>query len=332
MANPEHLKILKQGIRVWNKWRKEHPDVYPDLSKADLNGANLKGADLTSADFNGADLTRADLTRADLIKADLTRADFLGAQLKRTRLINTSFSSTRVAEADFTEARLRFALFANMDLSAARGLETIYHSGPSTVGTDTIFKSKGSIPEVFLRGAGVPEILITYLPSLLSQTIQYYSCFISYSHQDKVFARRLHDTLQGRGIRCWLDEHQLLPGDDIYEQVDRGIRLWDKVLLCCSTSSLESWWVENEIETAFGKEQELMKKRGKRLLTLIPLNLDGYLFKWENGKAQQVKNRLAADFRGWEKDNSIFEKQVGRVVKALQTGDTGREPAPVPRL
>jgi hypothetical protein len=30
--------------------------------------------------------------------------------------------------------------------------------------------------------------------------------------EDKLFARRLHDTLQGRGIRCWLDEKQMLPG------------------------------------------------------------------------------------------------------------------------
>ena len=69
--------------------------------------------------------------------------------------------------------------------------------------------------------------------SLLNQPIQFYSCFISYNHADKTFARRLHDTLQGRGIRCWLDEKQLLPGDDIHEALDRGIRLWDKVLLCC---------------------------------------------------------------------------------------------------
>ncbi len=45
--------------------------------------------------------------------------------------------------------------------------------------------------------------------------IEFYSCFVSYSHADKSFARRLYDTLQGRGIRCWLDEHELLPGDDI---------------------------------------------------------------------------------------------------------------------
>ena len=66
---------------------------------------------------------------------------------------------------------------------------------------------------------------------------QSYWAFISYNHADKDFARKLHDRLQDTGIRCWLDERQMLPGDDIYEQVDHGIRLWDKVLLCCSEAS-----------------------------------------------------------------------------------------------
>jgi hypothetical protein len=74
---------------------------------------------------------------------------------------------------------------------------------------------------------------------LAFQPIQFYSCFVSYSHADKAFTRALHHTLQGRGIRCWLDEKQLLPGDDIYEHIDRGIRLWDKLLLCCSEHSLK---------------------------------------------------------------------------------------------
>jgi hypothetical protein len=342
MANLAHLAILRLGIKAWNKWRQDYPDVHPDLRGAELTEADLSSADLREADLNSAYLNGALLNRALLNRAHLTRAYLNGAQLRganlseadlnSTALYDTNFSSAWVARANFREALLAGTIFSDTDLSEARGLETVRHHGPSTIGIDTIFKSKGKIPEIFLRGAGMPEILITYLPSLLSQPIQFYSCFISYNHEDKVFARRLHDTLQGRGIRCWLDEDHLLPGDDIYEQVDRGIRLWDKVLLCCSKSSLTSWWVENEIDRAFGKEQELMKQRSKRVLALIPLNLDGYLFEWENGKAQQVKTRLAADFRGWEKDNSIFEKQVERVVKALQTGDTGREPPPVPRL
>jgi hypothetical protein len=36
MANPEHLKILERGVDAWNEWRKEHPEIVPDLSEADL--------------------------------------------------------------------------------------------------------------------------------------------------------------------------------------------------------------------------------------------------------------------------------------------------------
>jgi uncharacterized protein YjbI with pentapeptide repeats len=55
MANQEHLDILKQGVQVWNQWRKGHPDiVLPDLNRADLSGADLNGANLRRANLYGA--------------------------------------------------------------------------------------------------------------------------------------------------------------------------------------------------------------------------------------------------------------------------------------
>jgi len=33
-------------------------------------------------------------------------------------------------------------------------------------------------------------------------------------------------------------------------------------MLCCSRDSLESWWVDNEISTAFAEEQRMMKEQG----------------------------------------------------------------------
>jgi len=77
-------------------------------------------------------------------------------------------------------------------LSGAKGLELCKHDGPSSIGIDTFYLSKGKIPESFLRGCGVPEVFITYARSLVGRPIEFYSCFISYPSQDDEFARRLH--------------------------------------------------------------------------------------------------------------------------------------------
>ena len=38
MADEEHVELLQQGVKVWNKWREENPEVRPDLSSIDLSG------------------------------------------------------------------------------------------------------------------------------------------------------------------------------------------------------------------------------------------------------------------------------------------------------
>ena len=77
-----------------------------------------------------------------------------------------------------------------------------------------------------------------------------------------------------------------------------------------------------------------MNERGKKILALIPLNLDGHLFsgQWTSGKASQVQARLAADFGGWATDNRRFEDAFERVVRALRADDFGREPTPPSKL
>ncbi|HKP55013.1 MAG TPA: toll/interleukin-1 receptor domain-containing protein [Chloroflexia bacterium] len=350
MANPEHVAILKQGVAVWNKWRQENPTIRLDLREADLEEADLYKANLTGAELTGAKLGWADLTaarlewanlslsnfyRANLLEANLSWADLSGTNLNRADLSGAYFIEAKLDKTNFNWATMGRTILGTVNFTTAIGLDTVKHIAPSIIGIDTIYLSKGTMPEVFLRGVGVPDEIIALQAALRGNPIEFYSVFISYSHADKSFARRLHDGLQGRGIRCWLDEKEMLPGDDIFEQVDRGIKLWDKVLLCCSQHSLRSWWVDDEITRVFAKEQSSMKKRrGKRVLALIPLNLDGYMFtrKWKSAKVTQIKARLAADFTGWEQDNTKFEEQFERVVKALRTGDGGRGEPPESKL
>jgi hypothetical protein len=124
----------------------------PDLEDANLFDTNLRGANLSEAKLPGAfliwtDLCDTDLARADLSGEDLTMADLWSANLQGTHLKGSNLSG----------ARMGFTIFAENDLSTVKGLETVWHSAPSTVGIDTIYKSKGKIPEAFLRGGAWPR-------------------------------------------------------------------------------------------------------------------------------------------------------------------------------
>ena len=163
------------------------------LTRATLSSANLRRADLRDSDLTHAKLARADMGWANINCAALREADLRG----------TSLNSANLDGTDFTGAWTTGTQFDSVDLSTVKGLEEIIHRGPSTVGIDTIYKSRGKIPEVFLRGCGVPDEFIAYIGSMVGRPIEFYSCFISYSTKDQEFAERLHADLQAKGVRCW---------------------------------------------------------------------------------------------------------------------------------
>ena len=75
------------------------------------------------------------------------------------------------------------------------------HVGPSHVDLDSIRTLPQRTRNIFLRGCGFPDSYIEYIPSLLTEPVQFYSCFISYSTEDQPFAERLHADLQNKGVR-----------------------------------------------------------------------------------------------------------------------------------
>jgi uncharacterized protein YjbI with pentapeptide repeats len=57
MANEEHVARLRKGADSWNAWRKENPEIHPDLSGANLIKAELFGANLCWMNLSGATLS-----------------------------------------------------------------------------------------------------------------------------------------------------------------------------------------------------------------------------------------------------------------------------------
>src|SRR5205085_966121 len=192
-------------------------------------------------------------TWPDLREADLRGADLHGANLR---------------EADLRRAAIYMTIFGDVDLSTAEGLDIVDHRGPSTIGIDTIYRSKGNIPEAFLKGAGVDDTFIAYARSLVGKPIEYYSCFISYSNRDEAFARRLYADLQNNNVRCWFAPEDLKIGDKFRHRIDESIRIYDKLLIVLSEASIASTWVSYEVEKALDKEPAGIPN------VLFPIRLD----------------------------------------------------------
>jgi hypothetical protein len=355
VADEEAVRRLLAGVEGWNRWRREEGIRMVDLRSANLGGAALGGVVLSQADLTYAVLTHADLAHADLRgahlshaalgHADLTYADLRGAHLSHAvlgpallgraelhganlsgadlrgaRLVGADLSEVVLNGADLSAAQAAYTQFTNMDLRGVLGLDSIEHRAPSTVGVDTLYRSAGQIPEAFLRGCGVPDAMIAYLPSLVGGAINFYSCFISYSTKDDTFARRLHERLRAEQVRVWFAPEELKGGEKLHEQIDRAIELHDRLLLVLSEHSLASRWVVTEVRRAL--EQERRQQRRK----LFPILVGSYdiLAAWDAfdpGSGTYLRDEIAEylipDFSHW-KDHDAFEAAFTKLLRDLR--------------
>jgi hypothetical protein len=377
MANRKHLAIFKKGVAAWNEWRNENPNIDPDLSGANLRGADpfgeadlsranlsranlsranlnranltqtrlsranltqtrlsranlfraelcyaiLSGADLSGAGLNVANLFAADLHEADLSYADLNQAILLGANLREAQLFAANLRNLTLSAADLTAAKLGGTVFGNVSLTRVKGLDLCEHLGPSIIDFQTLQESR-PLPDAFLRGVGFPERLIEYLPSLLNEAIQHYSCFISYSSKDQAFAERVHADLQNKGVRCWFAPHDMPIGAKIIDAIDKAIQLRDKVLLILSEAAIASDWVEGEVTRALDEE------RTRKNVVLFPVRIDDAVMETSEGWARLLRGqRNIGDFTRW-KEHDSYQNSFERLMRDLRVKPQDGSDAP----
>jgi len=301
-----------------------------DFRHAKLAGCNFSRADLASACLRAADLRGARLTGANLYTTLLEGANLTDADLSSCNLQSAELQSVTVERTNFAGARFGFTAIGGVDLSGALGLDESMHTNPSPIGGDTLRLTAAGLgrqPEytrravvTFLRNAGMHDEVLSVFRSWVGTPIEFYSVFLSHSSLDKEFARKLYADLRALGVNCWFDEKQILPGDNILEFVDQGIKSWEKFVLVCSQHSLSrktGWWVEQELERAFAKEREFRRLRRKDDSVLIPITIDDFVFeKWDSRFKASVVDKHVGDFRNW-RDPQLYSEALDRLRGAI---------------
>jgi len=95
--------------------------------------------------------------------------------------------------------------------------------------------------------------------------------FLCHSNEDKPAVRKLHKDLKAAGLQPWLDEIDILPGQDWELEIQRAISKTDFFLACLSNKSLDKrGYVQKEIKLGL----DMLDRMPEGKIYLIPVRLD----------------------------------------------------------
>ena len=159
MSAPEQLAVILQGAAAWNRWRRADRSASPALSKANLEGLDLRAANLRLANLGGSQLANTDLRGSDLRGAFLggavlSHSNLEGANLKSATLMEADLEgaclrNANLRHANLRKARLRAADLASADLTGANLHETDF-TGADLIGANL---TSAHLVETCFRGS-----------------------------------------------------------------------------------------------------------------------------------------------------------------------------------
>lgn len=118
-ANRRHLAKLKRGVEVWNQWRRDKPEIEPNLGAANLIDAHLSHGNFSGTNLRAAALSYAYVDHADLSYANLSYARLNPTYLQFANLSHVDLSYARLSYADLNDADLSHANLSHADLTGA---------------------------------------------------------------------------------------------------------------------------------------------------------------------------------------------------------------------
>jgi len=301
----QHSDIVNTSIR--NARIVKMKALSSKFKGVDFSNTVIKISKFDFTIWNDCKFIRSDIYNSEYFYLSITKSDFSQAEL-----LELQFQYGSILESEFKDSTFGSLVFVSVTLSKLLNLDLITHRSGSYIDANSLLSNASELPKVFLRGIGLSDNFIDYLSSFSESAIQYYSCFISYSHKDELFAKRLHNDLQNEGVRCWFAPEDMKIGDKVRHTIYEAIRIKDKLLVIMSKESVNSDWVEEEVKKALAEEKSQDK------LILFPVRIDEEVMTTNKAWAEKIRNdRHIGDFRKWE-NPAEYEKVFNRLLKDLK--------------
>ena len=233
--------------------------------------------------------------------ADLSGAEMRGATLHRATL----------DDAIFDGVSLEMTLIADCDLSRVLALERVRHMGPSIIGADSLGRSRGLIPESFLRSAGVAEALIASQPRLQGFQRSDPRVLLLGSVKDADFIGRVLEDLRESGTLCWSLYVDDEPAFRDQGSVGERAAYYDRLALVCSANSLQ-----NPFGSRYFSE---LSRDGSPGRSILPLVIDDQLFTSSEPLCADLRVLKTVDWRGWE-DWAVYQRGLATMSASLGNG------------
>jgi hypothetical protein len=185
----------------------------------------------------------------------------------------------------------------------------VHHAGPSIIGLDSLFRSKGLVPPQFLRQAGVAEVLVAAQAQLRGVQEACPRVLLVSSIKDEELAGRIQADLRASGVLCWsltADDEKTLRADEA--AAHRAV-YYDCLLLLCSSYALES-----PLACRFYSEIARINGAGGR--RVLPVAADGLVYTRQDQLCGTLRKECPIDFRGWEQGEA-YARGLAELVGAL---------------
>jgi TIR domain len=105
------------------------------------------------------------------------------------------------------------------------------------------------LSEIFLSQNIIPfDRVNNQLKQTITSKLPTSTIFISHSSVDKPFVKRLEAELsKDKSLKFWIDENEILAGEDIQKSISKSLSSSDYLLLVISDNSTKSSWVNFEV-------------------------------------------------------------------------------------